>query len=192
MSSTGRRRVGRRPGGSRGHRFPRARRPGRHGGTGPARPRGHGSGGPAAAGGRGGALARAGRVRRAAPHEEAKVRLTGRTAGKDCARLAADTRLAAGDWRLCATAEQFLALVSRCDLVVTTRLHGLVPALRTGTPVIAVDPVSGGAKVGAQARAVGRPALVDAGAPSEELLDHWWRWALSRAGRTAAARHMVR
>lgn len=76
--------------------------------------------------------------------------------------------------------------------MVTTRLHGLVPALRTGTPVIAVDPVSGGAKVGAQARAVGRPALVDAGAPSEELLDHWWRWALSRAGRTAAARHMVR
>jgi hypothetical protein len=125
-------------------------------------------------------------------HEEVNARLTGWLAGKDCARLSADTRLAADDWRLCATAEQFLALVSRCDLVVTTRLHGLVLALCTGTPVIAVDPVAGGAKVGAQARAVGWPALVDAGALSEEVLDHWWRWALSGAGRLAAARHSVR
>ncbi|MER6063248.1 polysaccharide pyruvyl transferase family protein [Streptomyces sp. NPDC001792] len=125
-------------------------------------------------------------------HEAVNARLTGWLAGKDCARLSADTRLAADDWRLCATAEQFLALVSRCDLVVTTRLHGLVPALRTGTPVIAVDPVAGGAEVGAQARAVGWPALVDAGALSEEVLDHWWRWALSGAGRLAAARHSVR
>ncbi|MEV6058152.1 polysaccharide pyruvyl transferase family protein [Streptomyces sp. NPDC052107] len=113
-------------------------------------------------------------------HEEIDARLTGWVAGKDCARLPADTRLATDDWRLCATAERFLALVSRCDLVVTTRLHGLVLALRTGTPVIAVGRVAGRAKVGAQVRAVGWPALVDAGAQSEELLDHWWRWA--RAG----------
>ncbi|WP_055710645.1 polysaccharide pyruvyl transferase family protein, partial [Streptomyces puniciscabiei] len=122
-------------------------------------------------------------------HEEVNARLTGWPAGKDCARLPAGTRLAMDDWRLYATAEQFLALVSRCDLVVTTWMHGLVPALRTGTPVIAVDPVAGGAKVGAQARAVGWPALVDARALTEELLDHWWRWALSGAGRPAAAGH---
>ncbi|MGW7821147.1 polysaccharide pyruvyl transferase family protein [Streptomyces puniciscabiei] len=125
-------------------------------------------------------------------HEEVNARLTGWLAGKDCARLPADTRLATDDWRLCATAEQFLALVSRCDVVVTTRLHGLVLALRTGTPVIAVDPVAGGAKVGAQARALGWPALVDAGALHEELLDHWWRWALSGTGRLAAAGHAIR
>jgi Polysaccharide pyruvyl transferase len=125
-------------------------------------------------------------------HEEVNARLTGWLAGKDCARVPSDTRLATDDWRLCATAEQFLALLSRFDVVVTTRLHGLVLALRTGTPVIAVDPVAGGAKVSAQGRAVGWPALVDAGALSEELLDHWWRWALSESGRTAAARQAMR
>jgi hypothetical protein len=124
-------------------------------------------------------------------HEEVNAGITGWLAGKDCARMPADTRLASDDWRLCGTAEQFLALVSRCDLVVTTRLHGLVLALRTGTPVIAVDPVAGGAKVTAQARAVGWPALVDAAELREEALDHWWRWVLSEPGRTAAARHSM-
>ncbi|MEU2053232.1 hypothetical protein [Streptomyces bungoensis] len=63
--------------------------------------------------------------------------------------------------------------------------------LRTGTPVLAVDPVAGGAKMTAQARAVGRPALVDAGAPAPRILDHWWRWALSEQGRAAAGRHSM-
>jgi hypothetical protein len=125
-------------------------------------------------------------------HEDVNARITGWLAGKDCARVPADTRLAIDDWRLCATAEQFLALVSRFDVVVTTRLHGLVLALRTGTPVIAVDPVAGGAKVSAQGRAVGWPALVDAGAATHEVLDHWWDWALSEPGRMAAACHSMR
>ncbi|GGW41531.1 polysaccharide pyruvyl transferase [Streptomyces lucensis JCM 4490] len=125
-------------------------------------------------------------------HGEVNERLTGWLAGKDCARVPADTRLAVDDWRLCATAEQFLALVSRFDVVVTTRLHGLVLALRTGVPVIAVDPVAGGAKVSAQARAVRWPALVGAEALSDGILDRWWEWALSEPGRTAAACHSMR
>lgn len=48
------------------------------------------------------------------------------------------------------------------DAVVTTRLHGLVLGLRCGVPVVAVDPIPGGAKVAAQARAVGWPAVMDA------------------------------
>ncbi|MEU1462929.1 polysaccharide pyruvyl transferase family protein [Streptomyces sp. NPDC005727] len=124
-------------------------------------------------------------------HEGVNERLTGWLAAKDCVRLPADTRLAGDDWRLCATAEQFLALVSRLDLVVTTRLHGLVLALRTGTPAIAVDPVAGGAKVSAQAQALGWPAVIEAGALSARILDHWWAWALSGAGRTAAGRHSM-
>ncbi|MFH9401178.1 polysaccharide pyruvyl transferase family protein [Streptomyces sp. NPDC017638] len=124
-------------------------------------------------------------------HAAVNEAITGWLGGKDCARVPAETRLAVDDWRLCATAEQFLALVARCDLVVTTRLHGLVLALRTGTPVIAVDPVAGGAKVTAQARAVGWPALVAADAPAAGVLDRWWDWALSGAGRTAAARHSM-
>ena len=78
----------------------------------------------------------------------------------DCARLELETRLDVRDWRLCATPAQLESVLSRLDLVVTDRLHGMVLALRAGVPALAVDPVEGGAKVTAQARACGWPALV--------------------------------
>lgn len=110
--------------------------------------------------------------------------------GKDCARLELETRLDAHDWRLCATPAQLESVLLRLDLVVTDRLHGMVLALRAGTPALAVDPVAGGAKVSAQARTCGWPALV----PAEHLersgtgeLDRWWDWCLA-SGREAARR----
>lgn len=41
--------------------------------------------------------------------------------------------------------------------MVTTRLHGLVTALKLGVPAVAIDAVRGGGKVSAQARALGWP-----------------------------------
>jgi hypothetical protein len=107
----------------------------------------------------------------------------------DCTIVEADTRLAVDDWRLCATPEQFLALVGRLDLVVTTRLHGLVLALRRGTPVIAVDPVGGGAKVRAQGHALRWPAVLAPDDIDPTVLGRWWTWALSDEGRAAARAH---
>lgn len=49
------------------------------------------------------------------------------------------------------------ALTARCDFIITTRLHGLIIALRHGIPAIAVDPIAEGAKVSAQARALDWP-----------------------------------
>ncbi|MET7683345.1 polysaccharide pyruvyl transferase family protein [Streptomyces sp. NPDC005423] len=121
-------------------------------------------------------------------HGEVAAAVTGWIGEKDCARVETDTRLAVDDWRLCATADQFMALVGGFDLVVTTRLHGLVLALRAGTPVIAVDPVRGGAKVSAQAHVLRWPALLGAERLSPALLDRWWVWALSTDGTAAAAR----
>ncbi|MDT0424264.1 polysaccharide pyruvyl transferase family protein [Streptomyces evansiae] len=121
-------------------------------------------------------------------HADATVALTSWAAGKDCARLPVDTRLARDDWRLCAGPEQFLALAARCDLVVTTRLHGLVLALRAGVPALAVDPVLGGAKLSAQARALRWPALVPVEETRPDVLDRWWRWCLDGRGRAAARR----
>jgi len=127
-------------------------------------------------------------------HDAVAEAVTGWLHGKNCARLDLDTRLDAHDRRHCATPEQFLAAVSRLDLVVTDRLHGLVLALREGVPALAVDPVRGGAKVTAQAAACRWPALV----PSEALtrcgreepygageLERWWAWCLG-AGRALA------
>jgi hypothetical protein len=54
-------------------------------------------------------------------------------------------------------------------------------------PVLAVDPVAGGAKVTAQARACGWPALVPAEHASDAELDHWWSWCLG-PGRDLARR----
>ncbi|MET8556570.1 polysaccharide pyruvyl transferase family protein [Streptomyces sp. NPDC004959] len=122
-------------------------------------------------------------------HADVSAALTGWLGAKDCARLPADTRLAHDDWRLCASPEQFLALVGRCDLVVTTRLHGLVLALRSGVPALAVDPVrGGGAKLSAQARALRWPALVPAEEARPDVLDRWWGWCLDGRGRAAARR----
>ncbi|CAM5464800.1 hypothetical protein SCYAM73S_07279 [Streptomyces cyaneofuscatus] len=86
-------------------------------------------------------------------------------AGKDCARVEADTRLAYDEWSHCRTPDQYLSLVGRLDALVTDRLHGLVLALRAGVPVSAVDPVRGGAKVSAQAEVARWPALL----PGEDL-----------------------
>ncbi|WP_055490906.1 polysaccharide pyruvyl transferase family protein [Streptomyces sp. TP-A0356] len=118
-------------------------------------------------------------------HGEAAEVVTGWLAGKDCARVELETRLDSHDWRLCATPAQFESVLARMDLVVTDRLHGLVLALRGGVPVLAVDPVSGGAKLTAQADACDWPALVPADHLSIRRLDYWWQWCLT-SGRVAA------
>ncbi|NEY36565.1 polysaccharide pyruvyl transferase family protein [Streptomyces sp. PRKS01-65] len=120
-------------------------------------------------------------------HERVAAAVTGWLAGKDCARLELETRLDAHDWRLCATPAQLESVLARLDLVVTDRLHGLVLALRAGTPALAVDPVEGGAKVTAQARACGWPALLAAEDVDPAGLERWWQWCLGE-GRERARR----
>ena len=111
--------------------------------------------------------------------------LGGWLATADCARIALDTRLGPGKWRSPATAAQVESAIARADVVVTTRLHGLVLALKIGIPVLAVDPVAGGAKVAAQAAAWDWPVLT-ARAENPVLdrdeLDHLWAWCRSPEG----------
>lgn len=57
---------------------------------------------------------------------------------------------------------QFEAICARLDAMVTTRLHGMVLALKNGVPVLAIDPVAGGDKVTRQARHLGWPEVFDA------------------------------
>ncbi|WP_371674038.1 polysaccharide pyruvyl transferase family protein [Streptomyces sp. NBC_00289] len=109
-------------------------------------------------------------------HARVAEEVTRWLSGLDCARLELETRLDVRDWRLCATAAQLESVLSRLDLVVTDRLHGMVLALRAGVPALAVDPVEGGAKVTAQARACGWPALVPAERLDASVLDQWWEW----------------
>ncbi len=112
------------------------------------------------------------------------------------ARLAVDTRLDPRGWRDPHTAAEVLALMGRCEVVVTSRLHGLVLALAAGVPALALDPVAGGGKVSAQGAAWGWPVvpagdLLDgagAGAALREALDRGLAWCLGPEGRAGAAR----
>jgi Polysaccharide pyruvyl transferase len=74
---------------------------------------------------------------------------------------------------------QVEALVRRADVVVSMRLHGLVLALAHGVPVIACDPVAGGAKVSAQAAALGWPLVLGAAEVDPYGLDAALEHALS-------------
>nr|WP_152498635.1 polysaccharide pyruvyl transferase family protein [Nocardiopsis prasina] len=124
-------------------------------------------------------------------HDRVHEALSGWLVAKDCGRLPLDTRLDRTDWRHCAHPDQFDALVRRTDLVVTTRLHGLVLALRNGVPALAVDPVVHGAKVAAQGRAWNWPVLTvedPVRGPDPASLDRWWEWCLAEGRREAGLR----
>ncbi len=123
-------------------------------------------------------------------HEDVADRVVDWLARTGCARLPLETRLDSRDWRLFGAARELTSVLARLDAVVTTRLHGLVLGLRAGVPVLAVDPVAGGGKVTAQARALGWPAVLAAedvlATDGDERLAELWRWCLSEPGETAA------
>jgi hypothetical protein len=111
--------------------------------------------------------------------------------GCGCALLPLETRLDSRDWRLCRTPGELESILSRVDLVITMRMHGLVLALKHGVPALAVDPVAGGAKVSAQAEAWRWPAVVTpgpTGTVDAGALNRWRDWCLSAPGRQAARR----
>jgi len=99
-------------------------------------------------------------------HEEADAVVDDLLAGAGLAVIPIDTRLDANATGLRTPAEVESA-IARVDVVVTTRLHGLVLALKNGVPAVAIDPIRGGAKVCRQAEALGWPYAfaVDAASP---------------------------
>ncbi|MUN63870.1 polysaccharide pyruvyl transferase family protein [Kocuria sediminis] len=119
-------------------------------------------------------------------HETTRAGLEAWLGGLDAARLPLETRLDPRDWRLPATAAQVGSVIARLDAVVTMRMHGLVLALRAGVPVLAVDPVAGGGKVTAQARAWDWPAVVGPEELGAGRLEEQLHWCLSAEGRKAA------
>ena len=93
-----------------------------------------------------------------------------------------DTRLDPRDWRLASSPEQLHAVITRLDAVVSMRMHGLVLGLKAAVPVVALDPVAGGGKVTAQARALGWPVVLGAEDLAPEALDRSLDWCLSTEG----------
>lgn len=84
------------------------------------------------------------------------------------------------------TPAEVMALLGKADVVLTTRLHGLVLALARGVPAIAVDPIPGGAKVLAQARALRWPAALPVDALEQGALERLLDWCLGAPAREQA------
>jgi hypothetical protein len=101
-------------------------------------------------------------------HERANASLRRLLAGRDAAAVEIDTRLDENATGL-RTPAQVESLLARMDVVLTTRLHGMVLALKRGVPAVVVDPVAGGAKITRQAETIGWPYVFGADAADAEL-----------------------
>jgi len=89
----------------------------------------------------------------------------------DAAVVPIETGVPAGDGPIrAATEARIESLIARMDALVTTRLHGLVYALKNGVPAVVVDGVAGGGKVLAQARTLGWPHAFEAETAGEAEL----------------------
>jgi Polysaccharide pyruvyl transferase len=84
------------------------------------------------------------------------------------------------------SAAEVASLIARADVVVTTRLHGLVLALRQGVPAVAIDPIAGGAKLTRQADAIGWPAVLSAASLTDESLGEAFDFCLTPEARSRA------
>jgi hypothetical protein len=78
------------------------------------------------------------------------------------------------------------SLIARMDAVVTTRLHGMVLALKNGVPALALDPVPGGAKIRRQAEAIGWPHVITADAVNDAAVARGLDRCLGAEARDAA------
>lgn len=106
-------------------------------------------------------------------------------AGRETAVVKIDTRMDENATGL-RTPQEVESLIARMDVVLTTRLHGLVLALKNGVPVIAIDSVAGGHKVSRQAGTLGWKSAFLAEALVDEELDEAFSFCLSIEGRKLA------
>jgi hypothetical protein len=105
----------------------------------------------------------------------------------EAARVALDTRLDHNAVGL-RTPGEIEALISCVDVVVTTRLHGLVMGLKRGVPVLAVDAVPGGGKISRQCRHIEWPYVFCLDQLSADALDQAFARMQTDAVREAARR----
>ena len=109
------------------------------------------------------------------------------TASREMAVVPIDTRLDVNSTGLRSPAE-IETLLARMDVVITTRLHGMVLALKNGVPVIAIDPEPGGAKIMRQAETIGWPFAYAADAINDQLLQQAFEYCLTDDARLEARR----
>ncbi len=110
---------------------------------------------------------------------------------REAAVVPIDTRLDENSTGL-RTAAEVESVIARMDAVVTTRLHGVVLALKNGVPVVPIDPIAGGAKVLRQVDAIGWPIRFTADAIDDARLLDAFDYCLTDGARGEARRCAAR
>jgi hypothetical protein len=103
----------------------------------------------------------------------------------EVARVRIDTRLDVNGAGL-RTAREIESLFAAVDLVVTTRLHGIVLSLKNGIPVLPVDPAPGGGKIVRQAETLGWPVCFEVNELDDTALDQALQYCLGEEARSRA------
>lgn len=106
-------------------------------------------------------------------------------ASKEMSIVEVDTRLDTNGTGLRTPAE-IESLIARMDVVVTTRLHGTVLALKNGVPVVMIDPEAGGAKLRRQAETIGWPVILNVDNLSHQALQDALDYCLTDTARIKA------
>lgn len=106
-------------------------------------------------------------------------------ANREMSVVRIDTRLDENRYGLRTPAE-VESLIARVDVVLTTRLHGLVLALKNGVPAIAIDAVAGGHKVSRQAETLGWKWIFRADQIQQSALETAFDACLTEEAREAA------
>jgi len=102
-------------------------------------------------------------------HHEAANRAIGRILDSREGASSIDTRLDIPNRSGLRTPKEVEGMIASMDLVLTTRLHGLVLAIKNRVPAVAVDPIPGGGKLIRQAHSIGWPLVFGADAPKSDL-----------------------
>jgi len=106
---------------------------------------------------------------------------------REAARIFIDTCLDPWNTTGQRTAGEIEATIAHVDVVLTTRLHGMVLALKNGVPAIAIDPISGGAKLARQAEVIGWPHCYAVDSVADQQLSDAFEYCCTPAARAAAA-----
>jgi hypothetical protein len=120
-------------------------------------------------------------------HQQANDAIRRLVSSRELAAVSIDTRLDQNSTGL-RTACEVESLIARMDVVLTTRLHGTVLALKNGVPAVVLDPVAGGAKILRQTQTIGWPIVFKPESVSDKALQEALEYCLTPEARIEAQR----
>jgi peptidoglycan/xylan/chitin deacetylase (PgdA/CDA1 family)/glycosyltransferase involved in cell wall biosynthesis len=101
------------------------------------------------------------------------------------ALVSVDTRLDVNSTGL-RNADEIESVIAKVDVLLTTRLHGLVFALKNGVPAVAIDVAPAVSKLLTQARVIGWPLVYSVDAITDDVLRRAFEYCLTPASRRLA------